>query len=75
MSSRKVAGNLTKNSTLLADLESEFDSWRLLAEDDHQSTSLTKLKQKKPLAVLSGAKTILQCLYTMNHNMVFEDIL
>ncbi len=34
----------------------KFDSWHLLGEDDRQSTSLTKLKQKNPAPCLPGLK-------------------
>jgi hypothetical protein len=54
----------------------KFDSWHLLAEDDRLASPLPWQNwNKKTLALHSGAKTFLQCLYMMTHNMVFEHIL
>jgi hypothetical protein len=72
----KVAGNLTTNSTLLANLEANLTHdtclRRMIASPVH---FLDKIETKKTLALPSGAKTFLQCLYMMTHNMVFEHIL
>ncbi len=55
--------------------QGKSDSWHLLAEDDRQSISLTKLKRKKPWPSLASGLKHFCNVITWRHNMVFEHML